>query len=165
MKQILFTVLLTIPILSNAQLISREFIGSAGEELSSTNIQLNISVGEAVITTLESPNIVLTQGFQQPEVNLGTVDELQLNNEISMYPNPATDELHLKFLSDELSSEQITVRIFDVGGQLVLQEDGQLFPGSSQSFQLNVNSLRTGHYHLLVLTDGQAIARGKFVKR
>lgn len=165
MKQLLLMALLAIPLLSNAQSISREVIGSAGEELSSTNIQLNISVGEAVITTLESPNILLTQGFQQPEVNLGTVDELQLNNEISMYPNPASDVLNLKFISNELSSEQIMVRIFDVGGQLVLQEDGELFPGSSQSFQLDVNSLRTGHYQLLVLTDGQAIARGKFVKR
>jgi hypothetical protein len=68
-KKLLYILLLT-TFGANAQVVlDRQVIGSTGGYVVGTNISLSPTVGEAVVQTLFSVNKILTQGFQQPNMN------------------------------------------------------------------------------------------------
>lgn len=54
----------------SAQSISRKVIATAGGTLSGGGNTLSYTIGETAISTLTNSNVILTQGFQQPEVSL-----------------------------------------------------------------------------------------------
>ncbi len=71
MKQLTFISILLLFICNTAfgqVTIGRQVIGSTGSFATGTSMTLSSTVGEAVIHTLSSGNILITQGFQQPTV-------------------------------------------------------------------------------------------------
>jgi hypothetical protein len=50
-----------------AQQLGRLVLGNGGTQSQAGGIQLSYLVGEAITGTLPSPNLILTQGFQQPQ--------------------------------------------------------------------------------------------------
>jgi gliding motility-associated-like protein len=69
MKQITFISIILLLLISGdsyAQVqLGRQVIGSTGGYATGTNITLSSTVGEAVVQTVGSGNLILTQGFQQ----------------------------------------------------------------------------------------------------
>lgn len=51
----------------SAQTIDRNVIASAGGYYQSNDLIVSYTIGEPVIYTLSTPNVLLTQGFQQPD--------------------------------------------------------------------------------------------------
>ena len=79
-----------------AQTIERSVIGAAGESVSTSNVQLDITIGETVTATGSVSSGSITQGFNQPLVAQGDVSVFNLNQnaiEILAYPNPVSNEL------------------------------------------------------------------------
>ena len=72
MKQIL---LLTLALIWNAiisaQSLTPTVIATAGFGYSSPELQVDMTVGETFITTLQTPDVILTQGFHQPVAQQG----------------------------------------------------------------------------------------------
>lgn len=70
MKKLLLIILFFVPVLVNAQTLSREAVTSGGAEMENGGYQLSCSIGQLSTATLE-PGVggVLTQGFQQWNYN------------------------------------------------------------------------------------------------
>jgi gliding motility-associated-like protein len=80
-KKLLYILLLT-TFGANAQVVlDRQVIGSTGGYVVGTNISLSSTVGEAVVQTLFSVNKILTQGFQQPNMNADSMVTYEVINE------------------------------------------------------------------------------------
>lgn len=69
-KTTFILLLLIITSLSRSQTLSPKVISTAGNEYNSSNVSWSWTMGETIIPTLQSGNNMLTQGFQQPEVEL-----------------------------------------------------------------------------------------------
>lgn len=75
-------------------------------------------------------------------------------DEISIYPNPAKDNIHI----DGLQLNDI-VKIFDPSGRIVFEYTAVLF-----SAELSVSNLPKGFYYVEVIADNKIKAREKLVK-
>ena len=164
MKNIVLLVSLLIVSFAQAQTtISRQLIGSTGGSFANATIDVNYSAGEAVITTATSGSIILTQGFQQPSFGVGAIDELDLSNNITVYPNPTSGVLNILLSENVAKNGTVEVRIYSLQGQLVFQGKENA-NASSGSMQLDLNSLKVGQY-LIHFTDAEGtMSRAKFVK-
>lgn len=81
--------------------------------------------------------------------------------EITAYPNPVEEQLHLRIQIQESGSYLLS--IYDLSGKQIQQKTIQLLNGENQE-TLNVNGLATGHYAVR-LSDGKRIATKQIVKR
>lgn len=82
--------------------------------------------------------------------NTSTVNELASAIDLSVYPNPATDQIHIQ--SPYMIS---SIRIMDASGKIVIKE---------KNSTVNVSSLSTGFYYVESLINGYSITR-KFFKQ
>ncbi len=88
------------------------------------------------------------------------VDEIPFSNEITLYPNPASDRLNIGFQTP-LSSEANIV-ISDVQGRLISQRE---MVQSSQYLQLDLNGYAEGLYFLTVQSESDVLTRRFVVHR
>ncbi|RMG66547.1 MAG: T9SS C-terminal target domain-containing protein [Bacteroidetes bacterium] len=138
-----------------AQTIERSVIGAAGTSLSSASYEVDFTVGEAVVTTVESGSFVLTQGFQQGDLATTGIDLPLLTVDYRLYPNPTTDRVQL----DLESARPVTLHLqwFDARGRQVdLPTREVQVSGASQTLSYDLSSLATGTYMLRLATpDGR----------
>jgi len=84
MKQITYITILLLFISSSTfgqVTLGRQVIGSTGGFATGTNISVSSTVGEAVVQTLFSTNLILTQGFQQTLGGNDSVVDYEMINE------------------------------------------------------------------------------------
>ena len=85
------------------------------------------------------------------------IDENELFNSVSIYPNPATDQLTIDF--NDLESVIDVVKIKDVTGKTILELKNK----DSKAIQVDVSTLSQGMYHV-VLQAGSIQTTRRFVK-
>jgi len=79
---IVFFILMFSSIVSYGQVqLSRQVIGSTGGYSKGTNLSLSSTVGETSTQTLFSTGIILTQGFQQPQLTSDSILNYEVINE------------------------------------------------------------------------------------
>ncbi|MFH0865583.1 MAG: T9SS type A sorting domain-containing protein, partial [Bacteroidota bacterium] len=129
MKKI-FTIgfLLLSAILLHSQTVERFVVSSSGSSYSGPTLQVDYTVGEAVISTVSNTNNILTQGFQQPESMITDLDETSSDLNITYYPNPCYDICYISLGNSE--SETMNVQVYDILGQLITEKDFGLLPGA-----------------------------------
>jgi hypothetical protein len=72
MKQtLLLTIALVCTLCTAAQSLTPTVIATAGFGYESPELQVDMTVGETFITTLQTPDVILTQGFHQPVAQQG----------------------------------------------------------------------------------------------
>lgn len=76
------------------------------------------------------------------------------NADIKLYPNPATEVVHVKGLEGKN-----TIRIFNALGQVVIEETTE-----AAVHPLKVASLASGIYQIQVVRDASVVFTGKFIK-
>lgn len=93
-----------------------------------------------------------------PEITQSTlaVFDLQKDNNLSVYPNPANNELNFKIEDTEVSS----VKVFGMDGKLILNQSF-----NSTSGTINVSSLTSGFYIYEITASNGATAKNTFVKK
>lgn len=84
------------------------------------------------------------------------------NNILTIYPNPAKNEIAIRFKYDIPESENYTLKIFDIYGQQVM--DYTLL-GSTQWQVLNISSFSPGAYawYLTSDTENRMLEQGKII--
>jgi len=82
-----------------------------------------------------------------PETN---TEDINLTQNIEVFPNPVSDNLFIEFDLDQ-SSEQVNVEFVNVSGQRVLSQNFQNI--LKQRIELNVSALPTGIYMMNVRTE------------
>ena len=160
------TLILTVFLVTNlsAQTIERQLIGSLGGNFANANIDLNFSAGESVITTEASGSIILTQGFQQADLDISSVEELMTNNDILLFPNPVSSSLNIKFLNDATKNGDVKILLYDNQGKLVYQQEENLNSGYGNIIQLDLHHLKNGLYFIHIKDAAGLVFRKNITK-
>lgn len=124
---------------------SQYVIGSIGGEGNVGNMNINYTVGEAVIATIENDSTTLTQGFHQPSYVLTAINETFLPGAVMVFPNPATSILYVQF--EDIELENITISLYDITGRSIISSKV-----STDIWQIDLSGLANGYY-LLTVTD------------
>lgn len=153
---------------ANGQSISRDVIASAGDFYSSTAGSLSWTLGETVIETVEngSVNVILTQGFQQPDERdfpIG-IRQIPVNSVfVNLYPNPTVQFVRLDVKYDNTS--RIKIELVDMLGRVLNSDNLDVMKGQSSNYQLDVSSLAAGMYMFRLTTSkGNLLHSCKFQK-
>lgn len=104
-------------------------------------------MGEPVTETLSGNNMILLQGFQQPDelriTPVGIVDVAE-KPALSVYPNPVAS-----FLNVELpETNGMLIQLWDVSGKNLMNIQPSAI--NSQHVEIDVNNLAAGSYLLTV---------------
>jgi len=136
---------------------NQEVLSTAGENLSTTDAQLQYTIGEPIILTESQESVTLTQGFHQSNLIVTSISELP-NFDISVFPNPVVD---LLTIANKEGIEGVQLLLTDVNGKEL--ETRKIL---NQNTQINFSSFSTGVYFLnLSNEDNSAVKTYKIIKK
>ncbi|SFD90841.1 Por secretion system C-terminal sorting domain-containing protein [Chitinophaga sp. CF118] len=141
-----------------AQKLERQVSASTGAGgIILSQIQLDYTVGEAVIEskTSSSLTLTLTQGFQQPPTGSRSNS---LADDMVLYPNPTVDQAAIKFTLDSLT-KVVNVRVVNLLGQVMFTDkvEQSMSPGDpfwSLKYTFDATKWPQGPYIVNIKTDG-----------
>ncbi len=109
---------------------------------------LSWTVGELIVDPVRSGEILLTQGFQQPALEMSTgFSDPGFTHSISVFPNPVAMELTLE--TD--FQDKLDFRLVGMDGKLVRQGVCR------QQASVDVSTFPVGTYALYLIADGRMI--------
>ena len=121
---------------------AQQVMASAGGHGSGAGLQVAWTIGESIIATGTSANIIATQGFHQPPADLTTVIIPPVTNaDWQLFPNPTRGTLHLSTSALEADHAQV----INAFGQRVA-----IWPIIASTGAWDVNTLAGGSYRLRV---------------
>lgn len=100
-----------------AQSLGPATLNAAGGSTAVSGNTHEWSVGEMVLVhTATTSGLVVTQGILQPMLQVTGIHDNELALEgMSIYPNPASDQLHIKF--DLARNLEVTLKLSDISGR------------------------------------------------
>jgi hypothetical protein len=113
----------------------REVKSSTGFSMATSQIQLDFTIGEAVVVPLIYTDPALTQGFQQPPS--GNVVKPPGADDLVLYPNPAEDQASIKFSLDT-GTTKVDIRVLNRIGQLIFTDT--VLPEGNYALQYTFNT-------------------------
>lgn len=151
MHKLFLACLLTAPFFLNAQTLSQWVIspgGGYGAVAGTT--ELNYTVGQQAIRTYNAGSVFLTQGFQQPlpKVATATPEPIALGAALTLYPNPADEEIHLA--GDLPYADVLHLTLLDARGAHVRTYPAERIAAGQVARTLSLNGLAAGIYLLRV---------------
>lgn len=139
--------------------LSPQVFASAGNFVTSPNMQLAYTIGEPIITTQVDIKLILTQGFHQPEDNF-VISVPEFANQygvITVFPNPFNDMLNISV--DTEKEHDLYIYMYDMAGRQVQSQFlANHFPGKKQ-YNISTANLAQGMYTLTIASE-----KGDFVK-
>ncbi len=152
--QIVFALFMTsLNFVGMAQSTGPATLNAAGGSATVSGNTYEWSVGEMVlVNTVSIGAVVVTQGILQPMLQVtGLKDQLALEG-ISIYPNPASDQLHIKFNLDR--NLDIDLKLTDISGREQHLEKIKQHNGSAL-ITLDFKTYAAGIYMLQIATTDQ----------
>lgn len=142
---------------SSAQIQS--VTASSGAYLQGQNVSVSYTLGETIITTLEKPDLKITQGFHQTNLLVTTIDQLKkLAVKIEAYPNPVSDNLNL--VISEMLPAETSYELYNSFGSLIIRKKLDAL-NTKISFQ----NLIPAMYILKVSQDATTLKTFKIIKK
>ena len=94
-------------------------------------------------------------------VNIDPVGiEESFMNEISLFPNPATEQLNIELFSEK--DANITIQVVNQVGQIVINQVETLTNGNNKT-ALNTSDLQNGYYTLKLIANDGTVVQEKFI--
>jgi hypothetical protein len=152
------SLLLSIPGFAQTN-ISRSVIASGGQAFQNSQIQLSATVGEFMVTTLSTENLVLTQGFQQAEKEdfTSSYQSPDLIETLKSFPNPASQRIYVDIMTKK--KDDYHIEIFDVlGKRWKSRRSVDLDPGIERRLQFDLNDVPDGHYFIRIVDSRGQLA-------
>lgn len=138
----------------------QDVIASAGGYNTATGVSISWTLGETIIPTFTSSDntLILTHGFQQQLIVTAVEENLEDLVEITVYPNPASDNVNIKFT--EAITNELNLTIISSQGKPV---KSMIIEATTLEKQINLQELPAGVYYLK-LTKGKLSNVYKVVK-
>jgi len=131
-----------------AQTLDRQVVSSGGAYATAGNVSLSYTIGEVAVATLTGGNLILTQGFQQPDGAPVGISEPPFTGSIKVYPNPTDDIIMVEITTDQ---SDLVLELSNALGQQLLSQELPL-DGGTYSGQVDMQTYAAGNY-LLYLRD------------
>lgn len=150
MKKIFLFVLVSMSFAGYTQAeLSRDVIGTAGQSVSSSNMQMSYTIGETFTATIQN-DLIKTIGFQQPDTKPATELPFAIPGGLSPNGDGNNDSWDIQGLVD-FSDASVTV--FDRWGQKVYSGTAQdpAWDGTTNGRECPT----ADYYYVIDLGDGQ----------
>ena len=142
---------------SFSQSLSPTLISSAGAYVEGGDISLSYSVGEIAVTTLTTDNLVLTQGFHQPQLTgTGMPDKVELDWKVNAFPNPVQDRLNISIRLGK--PVELNLAIIDLTGKKILIKKLGRIP-TNFDHSIDFSGFANGIYFLKIQTTDKRYSR------
>lgn len=126
---------------------AQESANSSGGDASGSGGTVAYSVGQLVYTTNAGASGTVSQGVQQPyEIFTVGFKETDLNISLSVFPNPAADNLTLQI--SDYNNENLSYQLYDMQGKLL--DNGQV---AAQQTLINTSSLSPATYFINIVNQ------------
>lgn len=139
--------------------VTRYLIGTTGDTTSAGGLNVSYTIGDIITTTVFSlgGDIILTQGFQQPEDDriVSNDDPLDVRISYNIFPNPTPEELYVELKSEK--PIEIELALYDVQGKLlsIIPEQRLLLQGE-KILTFNLDPLADGYYLLGMFSENRS---------
>ena len=151
-------IFLAFQVCAKGQALVHELLSGSGQVFTNESIDLSWSLGEISISTYETNELILTQGFQQTGIYTTPTLNPEIFYDINLYPNPARDLMTMTF--DQSKNIFKSYNILDMHGKT--WDQGIIF---SDEQNINIQKLPTGLYILSVIGEnGKNLSNNKFYK-
>ncbi|MFK7921035.1 MAG: T9SS type A sorting domain-containing protein [Bacteroidia bacterium] len=148
-----------------AQSLDRFVIGVTGGTATAGNAQIEYTVGEMAVTTLETGAFILNQGFHQsnPPFNTAIEKPLQISLSYKLYPNPTNGKVQLELEAGEVVDLKIAV--YDVQGRLTSVTAQNFSRQKNINTEFDLSQQASGLYFIRVLSPNGEIAKSFKVEK
>jgi len=141
----------------SAQQTSPEIISTSGNYDSNTNNSISWTIGELVIETENNSNNTLTQGFHQNDYIITSMEDSDLDYQISVFPNPTTNHVFVKMNNNE----DFHIYLYDLNGKMLYHSKNE-----NQTAQIDMSIFAKASYILrLHNVENQFIKSYKIIKQ
>jgi len=128
----------------------RQLAANAGHSEAVGYTIFQYTIGEPIVATAAAGGLLLTQGFQQPEVAGPTkAPDAPFVSDLIVYPNPAAEFTNLEF--DLQENGRVTFMLVNNAGQVVFTDTRQMLAGRLE-YTMAVNNYASGLYYLVIRT-------------
>jgi len=140
----------------HAQALSSEVVATTGTSFSSPTETLDFTIGEMMSSSLANGDVILTQGFHQPEILFVSIEKPDPEISFSLFPNPTE-----RFITIESAQEDmLQVRIYDSVGKNV--ETTAFF---RKKITIDLQTLISGYYIMAISNaSGKHLISYSFLK-
>ncbi len=121
-----------------------------------------MSYGDFMMTVASIKDLsgnVMTE--QLVEFSYVGVDELFVNGEVSIYPNPVDNQLNIEFAAKD--NLDLSINLTDISGRVIIQNSYSATAGTNK-YQLNLSDISRGVYFLSI-TENSGSLKYKVVVR
>jgi len=141
-----------------AQTYKQDVIASAGGYNTGGNLSISWTLGETIIPTFQSGNLILTHGFQQQILITAVEENLETLVKVTIYPNPASDIVNISF--EEALDSEVSFNLINSQGKVV---KSNTIEAATIEKQIDLQDIPKGIYYLK-LTKGKLSNVYKVVK-
>ncbi len=141
----------------SGQSTSPEVVSSAGANFSNATHQISFTIGEPVIATQSNSANTLTQGFHQTKLDVISLREIPLVENIKVYPNPTVESLTIITTG---GIGQISLNVFGSDGKLVISKK---ITAEGEEI-IDVSKLAEGSYSLQFIDSNQSVQTFSIIK-
>lgn len=140
-----------------AQSISRESISVAGSYTKIENAHISFTVGEMIVGTQRSGDLILTQGFEQGKLVVEPAFASRNTElEVVAYPNPTPDVVTLSLKNYQ--GGDLYYAVFS-GAGLPLINSQEPMDSFTNEAQIDLRSLKAGLYYLKITTEDERLVK------
>lgn len=140
--------------------IAQESFNASGGDASGSGGTVAYSVGQIVYTTHSGSNGTSAQGVQHAfEIFTVGIDELELDVNLTIFPNPTTDYLTLK--TSDYNNHKLSYQLYDAQGKAL--STGEIV---SEQTKIAMNNLPTATYLVHVVDqENKKVHSFKIIKK
>lgn len=151
---------LIICLLSFFKVSAQTTLLTAGGNTSGSNGNISYSIGEIIYNTNIGSNFSIAQGVQHPyEIqNILGLNNVNINLDLAVYPNPTTDKLVLDVKN--LSLSNLSYQLFDYNGRIIY--DKKI---NSETTMIMIEHLPSSIFLLKVLQNNKELKVFKIIKK
>ncbi|WP_341841148.1 T9SS type A sorting domain-containing protein [Chitinophaga caseinilytica] len=136
----------SLPARAQLVLVRQVFAASGGSGIAG-GILFDYTIGEPSITPFTTGKLLLTQGFQQPDVLPSLAPGKNPVVDFSLFPNPALTTFKIQF--NLLTDATVSFMLMNTAGQVVFQDVRNFAPGKVV-IPTSVDKLAAGIYTVVV---------------
>jgi len=147
-KQLLTITFCFLSVCIQAQISERSVLANSGNSDANTHLQVDWTLGEISIETIENANISLNQGFHQNLMEVSLIEEFS-EVELSIYPNPANEFVVIDVSNDQ---EGLNYFLYDLSGKLLAYKNN-----INNKEEINLSNFTENTYFLVIYHEEKEI--------
>ena len=157
MKKIIFLLIAISVKTAIAQSVSPDVIATSGTSFNNGISQLDWTLGEPVTATFSAGSDMLTQGFHQPNLLATSINNVETDYSLLVFPNPSIDNIQLQFQN---LKEAVVVELMSSDGKLLQSKEVK----TENELQIDMSKFSAGTYLLSVKDSHSKVKTYQIIK-